>query len=115
MGNVLFFYLILNQLKRPVQGFVARDFDTLRLLLSTEGEKREVIAICDNIKSLKFSPVLPIAFTEHGALMAATVLNTELATKSCRGARASEGRSGGAAENDGPGPDFVGVAHACVS
>jgi ORF6N domain len=47
----------------------------------TAEEKREVVAICDHLKSLKFSSVLPYAFTEHGALMAATVLNTPLAIK----------------------------------
>ena len=32
----------------------------------TEKEKAEVVAICDHLKNLKFSPVLPNAFTEHG-------------------------------------------------
>src|SRR3974390_2112788 len=40
----------------------------------TEDEKAEVVANCDHLARLKFSPVLPRAFTEHGALMAATVL-----------------------------------------
>jgi hypothetical protein len=39
-------------------------------------EKSEVVAICDHLKKLRFSPVLPYAFTEHGAIMAATVLNS---------------------------------------
>ncbi len=43
--------------------------------LSTE-EKNEVVANCDHLSKLKFSPVLPYAFTEHGAIMAASVLNT---------------------------------------
>lgn len=47
----------------------------------TKEEKNEVVAICDHLKSLKFSHALPYAFTEHGTLMAATVLNTPLATK----------------------------------
>lgn len=47
----------------------------------TEEEKREVVANCDHLKSLRFSPVCPFAFTEHGALMAATILNTETAIK----------------------------------
>jgi len=42
----------------------------------TAEEKAEVVANCDHLKNLKFSPVLPYAFTEHGAIMAATVLNT---------------------------------------
>jgi len=35
-----------------------------------------VIANCDHLSKLKFSRVLPYAFTEHGAIMAATVLNS---------------------------------------
>jgi hypothetical protein len=43
--------------------------------LTTE-EKAEVVANCDHLSRLKFSPALPYAFTEHGAIMAASVLNT---------------------------------------
>ncbi|MGH8681889.1 MAG: ORF6N domain-containing protein [Burkholderiales bacterium] len=39
-------------------------------------EKEEVVANCDHLARLKFSPVLPYAFTEHGAIMAANVLNS---------------------------------------
>ncbi|MBI5525754.1 MAG: ORF6N domain-containing protein [Deltaproteobacteria bacterium] len=42
----------------------------------TADEKREVITNCDHLRHLKFSPYLPRAFTEHGAVMAASVLNT---------------------------------------
>jgi len=42
----------------------------------TSEEKTEVVANCDHLSKLKFSPVLPYAFTEHGAIMAASVLNT---------------------------------------
>jgi len=42
----------------------------------TAEEKNEVVANCDHLSKLKFSPVLPYAFTEHGAMMAASVLNT---------------------------------------
>jgi hypothetical protein len=45
----------------------------------TAEEKAEVVANCDHLKKLKFSPVLPYAFTEHGAIMAATVLNSPCA------------------------------------
>ena len=38
-------------------------------------EKAEVVTNCDHLARLKFSPGLPRAFTEHGALMAANVLN----------------------------------------
>jgi hypothetical protein len=42
-------------------------------------EKAKVVAICDHLTKLKFSPVLPNAFTEHGAIMVASVLNTKRA------------------------------------
>jgi len=45
----------------------------------TPDEKQDVITKCDNLGSLKFSPVCPYAFTEHGAVMIATVLKTDLA------------------------------------
>lgn len=47
----------------------------------TEREKMEVVANCDHLKRLKFSPNLPNAFTEHGAIMLATVLNSPLAVQ----------------------------------
>jgi len=42
----------------------------------TADEKSKVVANCDHLERLKYSPRLPYAFTEHGALMVATVLNT---------------------------------------
>jgi len=45
----------------------------------TEEEKLEVVAKCDRLARLKFSPYLPHAFTEHGALMLANVLNSDKA------------------------------------
>src|SRR5438552_16891680 len=47
----------------------------------TPQEKNEVVAICDHLQSLKFSSTLPHAFTEHGALMLASVLNTRRAVE----------------------------------
>jgi hypothetical protein len=47
----------------------------------TETEKAEVVANCDHLARLKFSPHLPYAFTEHGALMLANVLNSERAAQ----------------------------------
>ena len=42
----------------------------------TKQEKEEVVTNCDHLQNLKFSPVNPRAFTEHGAIMAASVLNS---------------------------------------
>jgi len=40
-----------------------------------------VITICDHLKNLKYAKALPNAFTEHGAIMVASVLNTERAVQ----------------------------------
>ena len=45
----------------------------------TVNEKEEVVAICDHLKSLKYSPNLPYVFTEHGAVMLASVLSSDRA------------------------------------
>ncbi len=42
-------------------------------------EKVEVVTACDHLARLRFSPVLPRAFTEHGALMVANLLNSSRA------------------------------------
>jgi hypothetical protein len=47
----------------------------------TPEEKKEVVANCDHLRQLKFSSTLPNAFTEYGAIMLATVLNTRLAVR----------------------------------
>lgn len=60
-----------EQVRRNLERFPA-DF----LIELTALEKEEVVAKCDHLASLKFSPVLPLAFTEHGALMAASVLKS---------------------------------------
>ncbi len=45
----------------------------------TGPEKSEVVANCDHLTHLKFAKTLPYAFTEHGAIMAAGVLNSRRA------------------------------------
>ncbi|MCH8853145.1 MAG: ORF6N domain-containing protein [Planctomycetes bacterium] len=63
---------VLNQaVKRNRRRFPA-DF----MFQLTAFEKTEVVTNCDHLARLKFSSVRPHAFTEHGAIMAATVLNT---------------------------------------
>jgi hypothetical protein len=47
----------------------------------TRAEKEEVVTNCDHLERLKFSPTLPHAFTEHGALMVASVLNSPVAVE----------------------------------
>lgn len=45
----------------------------------TDVEKEKVVANCDHLSKIRFSSTNPYAFTEHGAIMLASVLNTELA------------------------------------
>lgn len=45
----------------------------------TRAEKDKLIAGDGHLARLKFSPVLPFAFTEHGAIQAANVLNSSQA------------------------------------
>jgi len=47
----------------------------------TAQEKAEVVANCDHLMNLKFSRGLPSVFTEHGAVMAASILNTPRAVQ----------------------------------
>lgn len=42
----------------------------------TGEEFAEVVASCDHLRRLRFSPYMPFVFTEHGALMLANVLNS---------------------------------------
>ena len=59
----------------------SRRFPSDFMFQLTEVEKVEVVANCDHLARLKFSPYLPYAFTEHGALMLANVLNSERAVQ----------------------------------
>jgi ORF6N domain len=45
----------------------------------TAEEKAEVVANCDHLTRMRFSSALPLAFTEHGAIMAASVLSSKRA------------------------------------
>ena len=47
----------------------------------TQAEKDEVVANCDHLAKLKFAAALPLAFTEHGALMVSAILNTPRAVE----------------------------------
>lgn len=63
-----------EQLKRNINRFPT-DF----MFKVTQREKDEVVANCDHLQKLKFSPNLPNAFTEHGVAMLSSVLNSETA------------------------------------
>jgi hypothetical protein len=65
----------LNQAVKRNKGRFPDDFV---FQLTTE-EKLEVVTNCDHLSNLQFSPSLPYAFTEHGTIMAATLLNSQKA------------------------------------
>ena len=67
----------LNQQVRRNAGRFPEDF-AFRLTLV---EKREVVAKCNNPGKVLYFRGLPMVFTEHGALMAATVLNSPIAAR----------------------------------
>jgi hypothetical protein len=61
----------------------------------TPDEKAEVVANCGHLFVLRFSPVLPYAFTEPGAIMAANVLNGPQANRQSVSDRYPVARRGG--------------------
>ena len=68
---------VFNQaIKRNRQRF-PEDF----LFQLTPNEKQQVVTNCDHLARLKFSPTAPYAFTEHGAVMAAMLLNSPRAVE----------------------------------
>lgn len=67
----------LNQaVKRNMERF-PREF----MFQLTKPEKDEVVTKCDHLARLKYSPSLPYAFTEHGALMLGNVLKSPRAVE----------------------------------
>ncbi len=67
----------LNQAVKRNQDRFPPDF----MFQLTRREKAEVVTNCDHLQRLKFSPTLPHAFTEHGAIMLANVLNSHVAVQ----------------------------------
>ncbi len=65
-----------EQVKRNIDRF-PHDF----MFQLTKDEKDWVVANCDHLQELKFSTTTPYAFTEYGAIMLASVLNTDVAVK----------------------------------
>lgn len=63
-----------EQVKRNLERFPEEFMFQLQIR-----EKREVIAKCDHLKNLRFSPTLPFVFTEYGALMVASILKSSRA------------------------------------
>ena len=69
-----------KRLNQQVRRNITR-FPTDFMFQLTVEEKAEVVANCNHLKMLKFSKTNPYAYTEHGAVMLASVLNTEQAVQ----------------------------------
>jgi hypothetical protein len=63
-----------EQVKRNIKRF-PDDF----MFQLTIKEKQQVVANCDHLEKIRFSPYLPFVFTEHGTVMLASVLNSDKA------------------------------------
>ena len=70
-----FFGASTKRLNEQVKRNPGRFPDDFLFQLSRE-EKEQVVANCDHLGKLKYSNVLPFAFTEHGAIMASNVINS---------------------------------------
>ena len=67
-----------KRLNQQVNRNLARFPDSFRFILTKE-ECNEVVANCDHLKSLKFRPTLPYAFTEQGIAQLSAVLHSQKA------------------------------------
>lgn len=63
-----------EQVRRNIKRFPER----FRFEISLE-EKNELVANCDHLQNLKFSPTNPFVFTEQGVAMLSAVLRSEIA------------------------------------
>jgi hypothetical protein len=68
---------VLNQAVRRNMDRFPADF----MFQLNKNEKLEVVTNCDHLNKLKYSPVNPLVFSEHGALMAASILNSARAVE----------------------------------
>ncbi len=65
-----------EQVRRNINRF-PEDF----MFQLTKEEKKIIIDSSEHLSQLKFSPALPFVFTEHGALMAASIINSDTAAQ----------------------------------
>ncbi len=63
-----------EQVKRNIKRFPQHFMFQLN-----EQEKDKVVAICDHLQNIKYSPYLPYAFTEYGTVMLANILYSDRA------------------------------------
>ncbi|MFA6316321.1 MAG: ORF6N domain-containing protein [Elusimicrobiota bacterium] len=64
--------MALNQAVKRNRHRFPKDF----MFRLTQDERDEVITICDNLKPIRFSPSLPLAFTGNGVAMLSSILRS---------------------------------------
>lgn len=67
-----------SRLNEQVKRNISRFPQSFRFQL-TEQERDEVVANCDNLKTLKYNPSLPYVFTEQGIAQLSSVLHSPIA------------------------------------
>ena len=67
-----------SRLNQQAKRNIARFPESFRFQLTKE-ERDEVVAKCDNLRSLKFYPSLPYAYTEQGIGQLSTVVHSKIA------------------------------------
>ena len=75
-----FYGVTTKRLNEQVKRNSARFPEDFIFQLNTD-EKSQVVANCDHLEKLKYSRSLPYAFTEHGAIMVASILNSPMAVE----------------------------------
>ncbi|HQM84742.1 MAG TPA: ORF6N domain-containing protein [bacterium] len=73
-----FFGVETKRLNEQVRRNILRFPEEFCFKLSKE-EKNKVVAICDHLQNLKYSPHLPYVFTEQGVAMASALINSDIA------------------------------------
>ena len=67
-----------SRINQQVNRNIARFPESFRFQL-TANERDEVVANCNNLQSLKYSPTLPFVFTEQGIAQLSSVLHSQIA------------------------------------
>ena len=78
-----------GRLNQQAKRNIARFPESFRFQLTKE-ERDEVIANCDNLRSLKFYPSLPYAYTEQGIGQLSTVVHSKIAIFSTNSSNLNE-------------------------
>lgn len=71
-----------NALSQAIKRNANRFPESFMFQLTAE-ENAEAVTNCDHLDQIRLSPALPYAFTGHGAIMMASILNSKVAVENC--------------------------------